>query len=101
MILSLYSRRILRAVCLMTPSPSVTCPSAAITTLPLRRTHNTVVERISFLAIGETDYIGAYATAPFGFHAPRIAPMITHPTTGLPAETRIKLSGLASKTYAV
>src|SRR5260370_42599479 len=100
MILSLYNRRILRAVCLITPSPSVTCPSAAITTLPLRRTHNTVVERISFfLAIGGTDYIGrnsrkcrsldlrqnqararddlrrdCYATAPFGFHAPMISP---------------------------
>src|SRR5579883_2305410 len=30
----------------MTDSPSVTWPSAAITTLPLRRTHRTVVERI-------------------------------------------------------
>ena len=30
----------------MTPSPSVTWPSPAMTTLPLRRTQRTVVERI-------------------------------------------------------
>src|SRR5260370_1342339 len=33
----------------MTDSPSVTCPSPARTTLPLRRTDKTVVERISRL----------------------------------------------------
>src|SRR5579872_4931620 len=46
-ILSLYKRRILRAVCLTTPSPNVTCPSPAMTTCPSRRTHKTVVERTS------------------------------------------------------
>src|SRR5208282_432315 len=45
-ILSLYSRRIFFAVCLMTDSPSVTWPSPARTTLPLRRIDKTVVERI-------------------------------------------------------
>jgi hypothetical protein len=30
----------------MTLSPSVTCPSAAMTTRPLRRTQSTVVERM-------------------------------------------------------
>src|SRR5689334_19232837 len=30
----------------MTPSPRVTCPSPAMTTLPLRRTQRTVVDRI-------------------------------------------------------
>src|SRR5271170_3085267 len=45
-ILSWYNRRIFRAECLITLSPSVTWPSAAMTTLELRRTHRTVVERI-------------------------------------------------------
>src|SRR5271170_7246420 len=44
-ILSWYKRRIFLAVCLITPSPSVTCPSPAITTWPSRRTQSTVVER--------------------------------------------------------
>jgi hypothetical protein len=35
------------AVCLMTDSPSVTCPSPARTTLPFRRIDKTVVDRIS------------------------------------------------------
>src|SRR5206468_1527237 len=38
--------RIFLAVCLMTPSPSVTWPSPAMTTAPVRRTQRTVVERI-------------------------------------------------------
>src|ERR1700730_12012251 len=46
-ILSLYSRRIFLAECLITDSPSVTCPSPARTTFPLRRTDKTVVDRIS------------------------------------------------------
>src|SRR5229473_507128 len=44
-ILSWYRRRIFLAECLMMPSPSVTWPSPAMTTLPLRRTQRTVVER--------------------------------------------------------
>src|SRR4051794_25198217 len=40
-------RRIFFAECLITDSPSVTWPSPANTTVPLRRTHKTVVERIS------------------------------------------------------
>ncbi len=36
----------MRAVCLITLSPSVTWPSAAMTTLEPRRTQRTVVERI-------------------------------------------------------
>src|SRR6185437_8877205 len=45
-ILSLKRRRIFFALCLTTPSPSVTCPSPASTTWPSLRTHNTVVLRI-------------------------------------------------------
>ena len=47
-------RRVFRAVCFMTCSPIVTCPSAAITTLLSRRTHKTVVPCIcaEFLLIG-------------------------------------------------
>src|SRR2546428_8093159 len=41
--LSLYRRRILRAVCFITVRSSVTCPSAPIATLPRWRTHSTVV----------------------------------------------------------
>src|ERR1700684_3024635 len=36
-------RRVLRALCLITPSPRVTWPSAASTTLLSLRTHSTVV----------------------------------------------------------
>src|ERR1700689_3874572 len=45
-ILSLYRRRIFLAECLMTDSPSVTCPSPARTTLPLRRMDKTIGEGI-------------------------------------------------------
>src|SRR6202158_1789184 len=45
-ILSWYRRRIFLAECLITPSPSVTWPSPAMTTVPLRRTLRTVVDRI-------------------------------------------------------
>jgi hypothetical protein len=45
----------------MTDSPSVTCPSPASTTLPLRRMDKTVVERISrFVDMGAIlDYSSA------------------------------------------
>src|SRR5690349_20121923 len=42
----LYKRRILRALCLMTVSPRVTCPSPASATFPSLRTQMTVVLRI-------------------------------------------------------
>src|SRR5438552_4494317 len=50
----------------MTPSPRVTCPSPAMTTTPLRRTHKTVVERTSlFLLIGTIlDYSSANGQTP-------------------------------------
>src|SRR5215472_13702020 len=41
--LSLYKRRVFRAVCFSTWSPMVTCPSAIRTTLVSFRTHKTVV----------------------------------------------------------
>src|SRR5580693_2119554 len=43
MILSLYRRRVFFALCLITPSPRVTWPSAVRTTLLSLRTHRTVV----------------------------------------------------------
>src|SRR6204780_3451505 len=49
MILSLYRRRVFFALCLITPSPRVTCPSAASTTLLSLRTHSTVVPCICSL----------------------------------------------------
>src|SRR5207302_2130257 len=51
-ILLLYSRRSFRAVDLRTSWPKVTWPSPAITTLPSRRTHSIVVERIFSFIIG-------------------------------------------------
>src|SRR5262249_5210695 len=42
-ILSLNKRRVFLALCLITVSPRVTCPSAASTTLLSLRTHKTVV----------------------------------------------------------
>src|SRR5580704_4722353 len=48
-ILSLYSRRVFFALCLITLSPMVTWPSAVSTTLLSLRTHNTVVPCICSL----------------------------------------------------
>src|SRR5579864_2724251 len=55
-ILSLYSRRSFFAELLRTSWPMVTWPSPAITTLPLRRTQITVVERI-FCFMGASNFI--------------------------------------------
>ena len=40
-----FSLRIFAAPCFMTVVPSVTCPSEAMATFPLWRTHTTVVDR--------------------------------------------------------
>src|SRR5579863_6709496 len=50
-ILPLYRRRSFFAEPFNTSEPSVTCPSPAITTLPSRRTHRIVVDRIRSLMI--------------------------------------------------
>src|ERR1700722_3242754 len=50
-ILSLYRRRSFRALLFNTSWPSVTCPSAAITTLSSRRTQSTVVDRILIVIV--------------------------------------------------
>src|SRR5579871_6224300 len=71
-ILSLKSRRIFFAECLITDSPSVTWPSPAKTTVPLRRTDNTVVDRISrFCAMSAIfDYSSARSPLPNPYSIP-------------------------------
>src|SRR5580692_3353387 len=68
-ILSWYKRRIFLAVCLITPSPSVTCPSPAITTWPSLRTQRTVVERTKrFFVMSAIFYYSSGTLVPSAHH---------------------------------